>query len=641
LPHDVNEVRCPVTGLPMKAIKVPRHKPAVGPSVLDSDRKIPAASDRKQPVAPKLDAKAMAAKRESVRPERSLVGRVISDKYGVHDVIGEGGMGAVYEAEHLTIGRLVALKVLHPANAKRADAVQRFHHEARVAGSIGHPNICEIYDVGKLEDGSPYMVMERLHGEALADRIAREGALPWADVIDIVVQVLSALVAAHGKGVIHRDIKPENIFLSARVGMAPVAKLLDFGISKVGTESEDLHLTRTGMVMGTPYYMAPEQARGDRTIDHRIDLYATGAVLYEGLTGRRPFTAPNYNALLVQILSGSPRPLREIRPALPPGFSTIVEKSLEKNRELRFQSAGEFLEALAKLRDELNRAAAAASVKKTEPPPKPSRPPPPPSIPPPEASVEIPVHFTMSSGSYDAVSSSELIPARTPLPSVSDTDPSSRVPDERATVSDVPPVPRAPVTEASDTFVDSLASEDEWQEQTEVHPPVFSESRSFNEGNTPVLGIDLAAVRRKLRASDPPDPTSIGRALTSAEADEIVRTSRERRKALAQNPLRPPPVPRPPAAKPSKLSDRPPIPRADPAGPKLPLPPRAPVDEDDAPTTFFRSSPRVKTEELGEEDEIRDGASRPPPPMRPAARPLPRPNLPLPRPAPRPGPTKK
>ena len=620
----------------MKAIRVPRKQSAPLTSVLESERKVPALapSERKMPVA-RDSAPKVPVMRDTAKPERGLVGRVISDKYGVHEVIGEGGMGAVYEAEHLTIGRLVALKVLHPANAKRADAVQRFHHEARVAGSIGHPNICEIYDVGKLEDGSPYMVMERLHGEALADRIAREGALPWADVIDIVVQVLSALVAAHGKGVIHRDIKPENIFLSARVGMAPVAKLLDFGISKVGTESEDLHLTRTGMVMGTPYYMAPEQARGDRTIDHRIDLYATGAVLYEGLTGRRPFTAPNYNALLVQILSGTPRPLREIRPALPPGFSTIVEKSLSKNREQRFQSAGEFLDALSKLRDELNRAAAAASMKKTEPPPPATRPPPPPSIPPPENSVEIPVHFTMSSGSYEAVSSAELIPARTPLPSVSDTDPSSRVPDERATVSDVPPLPRAPATEASDTFVDSLASDDdEWVEHTEVVPPKFQDSRAFAEGHTPVLGIDLAAVRRKLRSSDPPEPTAIGRALTSAEADEIVRSSRERRKALATNPLRPPTVPRPPAAKPSKLSDRPPIPRADPAGPKLPPPPRAPVDEDDAPTTFFRGKPMVKTEELGEEDEIPDGASRPPPPPRLPGRPLPRPNAPLPRPGP-------
>ena len=618
----------------------------------------PAGSERRIPAAPAAQVPPPSSRFVPARPakspeppkavaagsgERTLIGRVISDKYGVNAVIGEGGMGAVYEAEHLTIGRLVAIKVLHPTNAKRSDAVQRFHHEARVAGSIGHPNICEIYDVGKLEDGSPYMVMERLHGEALAERVAREGALPWMDVIDIVVQVLSALVAAHGKGVIHRDIKPENIFLSARSGVAPVAKLLDFGISKVGNTDEDLHLTRTGMVMGTPYYMAPEQARGDRTIDHRIDLYATGAVLYECLSGRRPFSAPNYNALLVQILSGSPKPLREVRPALPPGFTPIVDKALAKNRESRFQSATEFLDALVTLREELVRAAA----RPTRSPPAHEAPAPPPSIPPADGSIEIPIHFTMSSAEYASVASGELMPAATPDPSVSDTDATSRPAnaksEERKTVSDVPPVPRTQ-QDASDTFVDSLASDDDdmsgeeaWQDRTEVvAPPSFGEGSraSFTTGNTPVLGVELAAVRRKLKA-EPVERTAQAKPLDPREAEEIVAASREKKRALANNPLKPREVPPAPAAVPSKLSDRPPIPREDPAARKLPAVPRFPgaprlpmgskPDDDDAPTTFFRGRPNVATEELGDEDEIDEGPRHPtdPAPPPPPARPRP------------------
>ena len=214
-------------------------------------------------------------------------------------------MGAVFEAENTALGRSVAVKVLHPAQARKKVAVKRFHQEARSAGAIGHPNICEVYDLGTLDDGSPYLVMERLVGETLADRIQSEGGLPFDDVIEVVTQVLSGLVAAHEKGIVHRDIKPENIFLTKRVGCPPLAKLLDFGVSKMispihNEKDEDLDLTRTGMVMGTPFYMSPEQARGDRNLDARVDLYACGVILYEALTGRRPFTAANYNALLLR-----------------------------------------------------------------------------------------------------------------------------------------------------------------------------------------------------------------------------------------------------------------------------------------------------------------------------------------------------
>ena len=263
-------------------------------------------------------------------------------------------MGTVFEVENLSIGRTVAVKVLHPNQAKKKIAVKRFHQEARAAGAIGHPNICEVYDLGSLEDGSPYLVMERLVGETLADRIATEGGLPFEDVIDILLQVLAALVAAHSKGIVHRDIKPENVFLSRREGLPPVAKLLDFGVSKMlagFAGGEDLDLTRTGMVMGTPFYMSPEQARGDRNLDARVDLWACGVILYEALTGRRPFIASNYNALLLQILTIAPRAARELRPALPKGFDEIIARAMARGREGRYSNAGDFQADLRVLRD--------------------------------------------------------------------------------------------------------------------------------------------------------------------------------------------------------------------------------------------------------------------------------------------------
>jgi serine/threonine-protein kinase len=254
--------------------------------------------------------------RESARPpgRRDLIGATIDAKYKVLGALGEGGMGTVFEAEHMSIGRLVAIKVLHPNQAGKATAVRRFHQEARAAAAIGHPNICEVYDIGTLGDGSPYLVMEKLVGETLADRIANERGLPLADVIDILLQVLSALVVAHEKRIVHRDIKPENVFLSTRVGCAPLVKLLDFGVSKMipvpGDEQrageENVDLTRIGMVMGTPHYMSPEQARGERDLDGRVDLYACGVMLYEALTGRRPFNASSYERLLLQIISSTP-----------------------------------------------------------------------------------------------------------------------------------------------------------------------------------------------------------------------------------------------------------------------------------------------------------------------------------------------
>ena len=277
---------------------------------------------------------------------RSLIGRVIGDRYGVKALIGEGGMGEVYEAEHLAMGRLVAVKVLNADRAQDPEAVSRLRHEARVSGTLGHANICAIYDMGRLDDGSPYLVMERLHGETLAQRLARETRIPVDELLDVMVQVLSALAVAHQRGVIHRDLKPDNIFLARREGSRPLPKLLDFGISKSEDVEETMaDLTAKTVAAGTPFYMAPEQARGDR-VDHRVDLWAAGVILYECLSGQRPFDARNYNALLVQILTASPRSLGELQPDVPPALARIVEKALIKSPDERYQSALDIQSAL-------------------------------------------------------------------------------------------------------------------------------------------------------------------------------------------------------------------------------------------------------------------------------------------------------
>jgi serine/threonine-protein kinase len=265
-------------------------------------------------------------------------------------------MGTVFEAERLTIGGVVAIKVLHPERARDAKAVRRFHKEARTAAAIGHPNICEIHDLGALEDGSPYLVMERLVGETLYERMTRQKALVFEEAVDILIQVLSALFVAHDKGIVHRDVKPENIFLTERVGCAPLVKVLDFGISKViaaprDSTREESKLTLPGMVMGTLCYMSLEQARGDRNLDARVDLYACGVILYEALAGRRPFPASNLKDLLLQILSTHPPRVTRLRRELPVGIDAVIERAMARNRDDRYPTAHHMLRDLQALQE--------------------------------------------------------------------------------------------------------------------------------------------------------------------------------------------------------------------------------------------------------------------------------------------------
>lgn len=274
-----------------------------------------------------------------------LIGRLVDGKYRVHGVIGRGGMGAVYRAEHERIGRAVALKVLLRGHGRGSASERRLYREARIAGALGHPNIVRIDDIGQLEDGAPFIVMELLEGESLATRIDREGPLPMEPLLAIVRQVLSALAAAHAKGVVHRDLKPDNVFLTKRADGTEIAKLLDFGVSK-NVLLDETQLTRTGLVVGTPYYLSPEQARG-RAVDGRTDVWAAGVLLYEGLTGHMPFEAQTYESLLARILEAPPVPPSIVRSAVPEVLDEIITRALAKSPDDRFDGAAEMDAALA------------------------------------------------------------------------------------------------------------------------------------------------------------------------------------------------------------------------------------------------------------------------------------------------------
>ncbi|MBI2898371.1 MAG: serine/threonine protein kinase [Deltaproteobacteria bacterium] len=279
---------------------------------------------------------------------RDRGGEVLEGKYRLIRRIGAGGMGSVYLAEHVGIGKRVAVKVLHGEHASNDEAVRRFHQEARAAAAAGHRGIVDVHDIGVTGDGEPYLVMELLDGESLGTLLVREKPIPVRSAVDIALGALSALAAAHRRGVVHRDIKPDNIFLERTISDLPSVKLLDFGVSKM-TQPGSLTTTRSGVALGTPHYMAPEQARGEVDLDARVDVYAMGVILYEALTAALPFDAPNCNAVMVRVMTDAPRPPRELRPDLPERLEEVILRAMAKDPANRFRRAEEMIEALLEL----------------------------------------------------------------------------------------------------------------------------------------------------------------------------------------------------------------------------------------------------------------------------------------------------
>jgi hypothetical protein len=274
-------------------------------------------------------------------------GQVIDGKYRIVRLIGEGGMGAVFEGENVRISRRVAIKVLHPNAMANPETVQRFEREAQAAGRIGSEHILEILDLGTLSDGGRYMVMEFLAGETLSSRIRKHGRLTPAQVVPLVRQMLVGLGAAHDAGIIHRDLKPDNVFvLTGRSGIRDYVKLIDFGISKFNVAGPEMSMTRTGTVMGTPFYMSPEQAKGSGGVDQKSDLYAVGVILYEAVTGEVPFLASTFNELLFKIVLSDPKPLEEVVPGIDPAFVAVVTRAMARDPNQRYASASAMIEAL-------------------------------------------------------------------------------------------------------------------------------------------------------------------------------------------------------------------------------------------------------------------------------------------------------
>jgi len=277
------------------------------------------------------------------------VGAVVAGKYRIERKLGEGGMGLVVAASHLSLGGQVALKFLSTGDELRPEAVTRFTREAQSVTRIKSEHIARVLDMGTVESGAPFIVMELLEGQDLHKFVRRKGPLPIAEAVEFILQAAEGVAEAHAAGIVHRDLKPANLFLSYRPDGSPFVRVLDFGIAKnlqAKKEAGDVSLTVGTDVLGSPNYMAPEQIRNPKDVDPRADIWSLGAILYKLLTGRTAFEADNPSATLAMIVMEEAEPVRMLRPDVPPQLEAIVQRCLEKKIDRRFQSVDELACAL-------------------------------------------------------------------------------------------------------------------------------------------------------------------------------------------------------------------------------------------------------------------------------------------------------
>jgi len=275
------------------------------------------------------------------------IGTIAAGKYKVLRLLGRGGMGAVYEAQNVAIGKRVALKFVVVDRRADASVLARFHREARAVSAVESAHIVQVFDTGETESGEPFLVMELLHGEDLGTRLTR-GRMDVADALDLTVQALRGLRRAHAAGIVHRDLKPQNVFLSQGDDDRTHVKIVDFGLSKFLDEGGlgQSSITQAGTMLGTPLYMSPEQIEAAPDVDHRTDLWSMGAILYEAIAGAPPFTESSYARLVISICQRDPRPLSDLAPGVPPALTRVIARALDRDRALRFESADAFLAAI-------------------------------------------------------------------------------------------------------------------------------------------------------------------------------------------------------------------------------------------------------------------------------------------------------
>jgi len=275
------------------------------------------------------------------------LGDRVAEKYLLEKELGRGGMGIVFLANDTDLERPVAIKVLLEEHVEDQGAVTRFLREAKASVKIQSEHVARVYETGRLPSGVPFIVMEYLQGQDLADRLELKGPMSEAQVADLVLQACEALAEAHAAGIVHRDLKPANLFLARRPDGSEALKILDFGISKISTSSV---LTKSQTLVGSPYYMSPEQLESAQDVDARADIWAAGVIMYELSTGQRPFEGNSLAALCVAVLNATPKPLDVVKPSTTPEFLAVVTRCLKKDRNLRFQNVGELANALEALR---------------------------------------------------------------------------------------------------------------------------------------------------------------------------------------------------------------------------------------------------------------------------------------------------